>query len=97
VTKRGGKPGGKDTDDNGIQLLYDHIRKQFVRNARIIAENEKPERLLRMIQTCPELEPVTRANKELWKIVEKVRRQVLGDKSKPGSKNSSKRIRKAKD
>lgn len=84
------------TADENIQLLHDHIREQFVHNARIIAENEKPERLLKMIQTCPKLKPPTRTNKELWKIVQKVRREVLGREAKPARKTTTRRKAKGK-
>lgn len=59
-------------------------------NARVIADNEKPERLLKMIQNCPRLKPPTRTNKELWEIVRKVRREVMGEKAPPKTKASTK-------
>ena len=83
--------------DEGILLLHDHIREQFVHNARVIADNEKPERLLKMIQTCPKLKPPTPTDKELWKIVQRVRREVLGGSSKPKRKTTSRRKAKGKD
>jgi len=97
ATKNKARSEDEPAADEGIQLLHDHIREQFVHNARIIAENEKPERLLKMIQTCPKLKPPTPTNKELWKIVQKVRREVLGSDSKPDSKKTSRRKAKGKD
>jgi len=70
ATKKRAQATGEPLEDKGIHLLHEYIREQFVHNARIIAENEKPERLLKMIETCPKLKPVTRANKELWEIKE---------------------------
>jgi hypothetical protein len=73
-----------DTDarlDPGLQDLYDHIRLQFVANAGAIAKNEKPERLLKMLQTCPELKPAAADNKELWRIVQRVRKEILAAES----------------
>ncbi len=81
---------GEPVANEGLQELYAHIRLQFVANAGIIAENEKPERLLKMIQSCPDLKPVKRANKELWEIVEKVRRDLLGAGTTSPRKNNGK-------
>ena len=97
ATKKKAISEDEPSPDENIQLLHDHIREQFVHNARIIAENEKPERLLKMIQTCPKLKPPTPTNKELWKIVQKVRREVLGGDSKPVRKATSRRKPKRKD
>ena len=91
ATKKKARSDDEPAADESIQLLNDHIREQFVHNARIIADNEKPERLLKMIQTCPKLKPPTPTNKELWKIVQKVRREVLGGDSKPDRKPTSRR------
>ena len=66
--------------DPGLQLLYDHIRLQAMANAEAIFRNEKPERLVKMLQACEKLKPVTANNKELWRIVQKVRRELLPSK-----------------
>jgi hypothetical protein len=71
-----------------LDLVYGAIRKLFVHHADIVARNEKPERLLKMIQSCPELKPVKRANKELWQLLKKVRRDVMGN-GKSGGKRSA--------
>ncbi|MEW5795792.1 MAG: hypothetical protein AB1772_05475, partial [Candidatus Zixiibacteriota bacterium] len=63
-----------------VRLLYDHIRLTFIANASQIAAGQKPETLLKMIQTCQEIQPVDRKNEELWKTVQKVRQEVLGKK-----------------
>ena len=75
-----------DNECDGIKLLFDHIRGQFVANAKQIAKNEKPERLLKMIQQCKELKPVETSNRELWKLVQLVRREVLGGEASPPTK-----------
>jgi len=95
ATKKRAQATGEPLEDKGIHLLHEHIREQFVHNARIIAENEKPERLLKMIETCPKLKPVTRANKELWEIVQKVRQEVLGIRKTMDRKTAGKRTGKA--
>jgi hypothetical protein len=94
VTKK--KVGSRAKPDDGaaIQDLYDHIRLQFIANAAVIAKNEKPERLLKMIQNCKELEPVDRSNKELWKLIQKVRHDVLASKMKSQRKAEPKQRRK---
>ncbi len=76
-----------ETDEN-LDLLYGLIRQLFVHHAATVARNEKPERLLKMIQTCPELKPVKRANKELWQLLKKVRRDVIGN-GKNGGKRAA--------
>jgi len=48
-----------------------------------------------MIETCPKLKPVTRANKELWEIVQKVRQEVLGIRKTMDRKTAGKRTGKA--
>jgi hypothetical protein len=68
--------------DPGWQDLDDHIRLQFLRNAAAIAKHEKPERLFKMMQSCPALKPADPDHKELWRIVEKVRREVLKQNQK---------------
>jgi hypothetical protein len=71
---------GEGRDDPGLQLLYDHVKLTFVANARNIAESQKPEALLKMIQACKEIQPVDHSNQELWRIVQKVRKEILGGK-----------------
>lgn len=77
--------------DPGLQELYDHIRLQCEANYKAIFKNEKPERLLKMLQTCPELKPVPPDNKELWRIVQKVRKEILsGGKKTRATKKTGK-------
>ena len=90
MTKKTKVINGEADENKGIRLLQDHIRLQFVANADTIARNEKPERLLKMIQSCPELKTVTKANKELWRIVEKVRHDLLRDGNASPKKNTPK-------
>lgn len=94
MTKKKVRLDTKSDDGAAIQDLYDHIRLQFIANAEVIARNEKPERLLKMIQTCKELEPVDRSNKELWKLIQKVRHDVLASKTESHRKTGSKQRRK---
>ena len=80
--------------DEGIRLLYDHIRLKFIDNVKAIAESQKPETLLKMIQTCKEIQPANISNQELWSTVQKVRQEVLGRKpGKPVRPGTSKRRR----
>jgi hypothetical protein len=72
--------------DPGLQLLYDHIKLTFIANAIRIAESQKPETLLKMIQTCKEIQPVDGSQKELWQIVQKVRHELLTRKDNTSSK-----------
>ena len=72
--------------DPGLQLLYDHIKLTFIANANKIAESQKPETLLKMIQTCKEIQPVDGSQKELWRIVQKVRHELLASKDNTPSK-----------
>lgn len=72
---------GEGRGDPSLQLLYNHIKMTFVANARKIAESQKPEALLKMIQACKEIQPVDRSNQELWRIVQKVRKEILGGKT----------------
>jgi len=72
---------GEVRHDPGLQLLYDHIKLTFVANAQNIAERQKPEALLKMVQACKEIQPVDRSNQELWRIVQKVRKEILGGKT----------------
>jgi hypothetical protein len=82
------------TVDENIHLLYEHIKHLFIINARVIAESQKPETLLKMIQSCKEIQPVDRSNEEVWKTVQKVRQEVLGQKSgTPAKPEPSKRRR----
>ena len=90
-TKGTNKPAATAQLDAGLRELYDHVRLQFVANADAVARNEKPERLLKMLQTCPELKPVPPDNKELWRIVQKVRKEILdGGKKTATTKKSRK-------
>jgi hypothetical protein len=80
--------------DENIRLLYEHIKHLFIINAPVIAESQKPETLLKMIQSCKEIQPVNRSNEELWKTVQKVRQEVFGRKSDtPAKPEPSKRRR----
>ena len=72
--------------DPGVQLLYDYIKLTFIANANKIAESQKPETLLKMIQACKEIQPVDGSHKELWRIVQKVRHELLARKESPPSK-----------
>lgn len=82
--------------DENIRLLYEHIKHLFIINASIIAESQKPETLLKMIQSCKEIQPVNRSNEELWKTVQKVRQEVLGRKSDPPVKPEPTKRRRAR-
>jgi hypothetical protein len=81
--------------DENVRLLYEHIRLVFIANARVIAESQKPEILLKMIQSCKQIQPVNRSNEELWKTVQKVRQEVLGGKPEAPAKPSPTKRRKA--
>lgn len=94
MTKKNEKEKSPTDDDPGLQLLYEHIRRQFVNNAEAISKSEKPERLLKMIQTCKELQPVNSSNKELWKLIQKVRTEVMGAKPTPRRKATSRPAKK---
>jgi hypothetical protein len=74
-----------------IQLQRDLAIEVFIHNSRAIAKSTKTERLIKMAHDCPELKPITPTNKELWRIVQKVRREVLGGDTKPESKTASRR------
>lgn len=80
---------GGESVDPGLQLLYDHIKLTFIANARRIAEDQKPETLLKMIQSCKEIQPVDASQKELWQIVQKVRHELLAGKSTAQSKSET--------
>lgn len=82
--------------DENLQLLYNHIKLVFIANAQSIARSQKPETLLKMIQSCKEIQPVDNTNRELWEIVQKVRQQVLGGKSAAGEKAASHKRRRTK-
>lgn len=66
--------------DENVRLLYDHIRLVFIDNVKAIAESQKPETLLKMIQSCKEIQPADASNRELWATVQKVRQEVMGAK-----------------
>ncbi len=72
--------------DEDVRLLYDHIMLVCLNNARVIFESQKPETLLKMIQSCKEIQPVNRSNEELWKTVQKVRQEVFGTKAEASPK-----------
>jgi len=80
--------------DENVRLLYEHIKQVFVTNACVIAKSQKPETLLKMIQSCKEIQPVNRSNEELWKTVQKVRQEVLGPKGDSSPKPSTSKRRK---
>lgn len=80
---------GRESVDPSLQLLYDHIKLTFLANARRIVEDQKPETLLKMIQSCKEIQPVDGSQKELWKIVQKVRHELLAGKSSAQNKSEA--------
>ncbi|MCX6834938.1 MAG: hypothetical protein NTW07_07365 [candidate division Zixibacteria bacterium] len=80
---------GGESVDPSLQLLYDHIKLTFIANARRIAEGQKPETLLKMIQSCKEIQPVDGSQKELWQIVQKVRHELLADKGTAQNKSEA--------
>ena len=84
------------TVDPELQLLYDHIKLKFIANANKIADSQKPETLLKMIQSCKEIQPVDNSQKELWQIVQKVRQELLTRKNDALGKISTVRCRKTR-
>jgi hypothetical protein len=80
--------------DGNVRLLYDHIRLVFIDNVKAIADSQKPETLLKMIQSCKEIQPADASNQELWTTVQKVRQEVLGRKPDKAAKPSSPKRRK---
>ena len=87
---------GRESIDPGLQLLYDHIKLTFITNASRIAEGQKPEILLKMIQSCKEIQPVDSSQKELWQIVQKVRHELLAGKSSAQNKSNAPTRRRAR-
>lgn len=87
---------GGGSVDPGLQLLYDHIKLTFIANASRIAEGQKPETLLKMIQSCKEIQPVDGSQKELWKIVQKVRHELLAGKNGAQCKSDAPTRRRAR-
>jgi hypothetical protein len=83
------KTDGVESIEPDLQLLYDHIKLTFIANARKIAEGQKPETLLKMIQSCKEIQPVDSSQKELWQIVQKVRHELLVGKSSAQKKSDT--------
>ena len=83
--------------DENLRLLYDHIKLVFIANVQSIARSQKPETLLKMIQSCKEIQPVDNANRELWEIVQRVRQEVLGGKHAATQKAASSRRRRTKE
>ncbi|MCP4685893.1 MAG: hypothetical protein GY867_10675 [bacterium] len=75
------------------ELLVDLIRKAFVLMAAQIAKTEKAEDMLKMILRSDEGETSNANRKELWQLLEKVRREVL--KKAPGGRTASTAKRKA--
>jgi transposase len=76
-----------------VQLLNDFIELVFIANVKAIAKDQKRETLLKMIQSCKEIQPADSSNQELWATVQKVRREVMGGKppDKPVKPSSTKR------
>lgn len=72
-------------------LLVDTIRKFFVLKAAEIAQTEKAEDMLKMIRRSDTGESSSSNRKELWQLLEKVRREVLGDSVSTGKTAGRKR------
>jgi len=96
VTDRHARTENGESVDPGLQLLYDHIRLTFIANAERIAASQKPETLLKMIQSCKEIQPVDSSQKELWQIVQRVRSELLAGKNNQAGKPSPAARRKAR-
>ena len=94
--KAGTDDAEKTSVDPNVQLLHDIIVQTFVSNAATIAKYQKPEALLKMIQTCDELKPIDRSNQELWKLIQKARRAMLAEGKTAGRKTRSRRKVKVK-
>jgi hypothetical protein len=73
------------------ELLIDTIRKVFVLKATRIAETEKAEDMLKMILRSDNGESSDSSQKELWQLLEKVRKDVLGEPSPRNVSGSAKR------
>ena len=73
------------------EYLVDTIRKFFVLKAAEIAQTEKAEDMLKMIMRSDTGESSSSNQKELWQLLEKVRREVLGDSVSTGKTASRKR------
>ena len=82
-----------DDLDESLDLFYEHARQLFIHNVAIIARNEKPERIIKMLQSCPELKPVTRSNKALWQLLQKVRREVMNGSTATGKAAGKKPVK----
>jgi len=69
------KPNKKLSEET--EAIVQVIRKAFVDNAHQIAQKEKTEDLLKMIMRSDDGNRSTMDHKELWKLIEKVRKEVL--------------------
>ena len=87
MTKKTRKKKTGESHSGDLQLLDDLIRCWYEAVVTQSEENAKLGDLLKMIELRRKLTPHDASQKELWKLLEKVRRDVLGGRAPAGKKN----------
>lgn len=87
--KAPGKPDKKLSEKK--EHLVAFIREVFIQRAAQIAKTEKAEDMLKMILRSNDGESSSAESKEFWKLLDKVRKEVLGEPGKKLSASARKR------
>jgi len=87
--KTPGKPDKKLSEKK--ERLVAFIREVFIQRAAQIAKTEKAEDMLKMILRSNDGESSGSDSKEFWKLLDKVRKEVLGGAEKQPTSGSGKR------
>jgi hypothetical protein len=88
VTKKARKTSASENRSEDLELLDDLIRRCYRTVTRQLDESTKIGDLLKMIELRRKLTPDDSSQKELWKLLERVRRDALGARS-TGSKKKA--------
>lgn len=89
MTKNTRKPKAANAQAEDLKFLDDLIKRQYEALIRNIDKNPKPGDFLKMIELRRKLSPDDTSQKELWKLLEKVRRDTLGEIDETGKKKQS--------
>jgi len=95
VTEKNDRPPRDESETRALALLDDLLQESYDAVSRKFAANPKLGTWLRMLELRMKLTPKQIAHKELWKLLARVRRDVLDENAKVDKGSPRRRARKS--